>query len=75
MGITPISQDLFSKVDKIMSEYLTPQILSAERIEMAQCLYFVLSKVEPTIAEVFSIFLWVEVLTESNTIATLGSRS
>jgi len=57
MGITPISQDLFSKVDKIMSEYLTPQILSAERIEMAQCLYFVPNKVELNIVEVFNIFL------------------
>jgi hypothetical protein len=53
-----------------MTEYLTPQILSAERMEMAQCLYFVPSKVEPNIAEVFSGFLWVEVLTKSNTIAT-----
>ena len=57
MGITPISQDLFSEVDKIMSEYLTPQILSAERIEMAQCLYFVPNKVELNIVEVFNIFL------------------
>ena len=51
-----ISQDLFSKVDKIMNKYLTPQILSAERMEMAQCLYFVLSKVKPNIVEVFSVF-------------------
>jgi len=52
MGITPISQDLFPEIDKIMSKYLTPQILSAERTEMAQCLYFVPNKVEPNIAEV-----------------------
>ncbi|CAB5392572.1 unnamed protein product [Rhizophagus irregularis] len=51
MGITTISQDLFPEVDKIMSKYLTPQILSAERVEMAQCLYFVPNKVEPNIAE------------------------
>ncbi|CAB4488668.1 unnamed protein product [Rhizophagus irregularis] len=34
-----------------MTEYLTPQILSAERMEMAQCLYFVPSQVEPNIVE------------------------
>jgi hypothetical protein len=56
IGITTISQDLFPEVDKIMTKYLTPQILSAERMEMAQCLYFVPSKVEPNITEVFSIF-------------------
>ena len=58
IGITTISQDLFSEVDKIMNKYLTPQILSAERIKMAQCLYFVPSKVEPNIAEIFSIFFY-----------------
>jgi hypothetical protein len=58
MGITTISQDLFPEVDKIMTKYLTPQILSAERMEMAQCLYFVPSKVEPNINEVFVIFFY-----------------
>jgi len=57
MGITTVSQDMFPEIDKIMSEYLTPQILSAERIEMAQCLYFSPNKVELNIAEVFSVFL------------------
>jgi hypothetical protein len=56
VGITMVSQDLFPEVDKIMTEYLTPQILSAERMEMAQCLYFVPSQVEPNIVEVFSVF-------------------
>ncbi|CAB4483817.1 unnamed protein product [Rhizophagus irregularis] len=51
VGITTVSQDLFPEVDKIMTEYLTPQILSAERMEMAQCLYFVPSQVEPNIVE------------------------
>ncbi|CAB4493127.1 unnamed protein product [Rhizophagus irregularis] len=51
VGIITVSQDLFPKVDKIMTEYLTPQILSAERMEMAQCLYFVPSQVEPNIVE------------------------
>ncbi|RGB25106.1 hypothetical protein C1646_675850 [Rhizophagus diaphanus] len=49
--ISTVSQDLFSEVDKIITEYLTPQILSAEHMEMAQCLYFVPSKVKPNIVE------------------------
>jgi hypothetical protein len=57
MGITTISQDLFPEVDKIMAKYLIPQILSAERMEMSQCLYFVPSKAEPNIAEVFSVLV------------------
>ena len=57
IGITTISQDLFPEIDKIMTKYLTSQILSAEHMKMAQCLYFVPSKVKPNIAEVFSVFL------------------
>ncbi|CAG8775643.1 12599_t:CDS:1, partial [Dentiscutata heterogama] len=38
--------DLFSEIEKIMSKYLTPHILSIERMEMAQCLYFNASKME-----------------------------
>ncbi|RHZ52248.1 hypothetical protein Glove_463g37 [Diversispora epigaea] len=34
-----------------MSKYLTPHILSVERLEMAQCLYFTANKVEPDIVE------------------------
>ena len=52
MGITSVSHDLFPKVDKLMSNYLTPHILSAERLEIAQCLYFIASKVESDIIEV-----------------------
>jgi len=68
VGITTVSRDMFPEVDKIMSKYLTPQILSAERTEMAQCLFFMPDKVEQNIAEVFSMFLWVEILTKSNII-------
>ena len=35
-----------------MSEYLTPHILSAERTEMAQCLYFTADKAEINTVEV-----------------------
>ena len=52
MGITSASHDLFPEVDKLMSNYLTPHILSAERLEIAQCLYFIASKVESDIIEV-----------------------
>src|SRR5581483_343158 len=68
VGITTVSRDMFPEVDKIMSKYLTPQILPAERTEMAQCLFFMPDKVEQNIAEVFSMFLWVEILTKSNII-------
>ncbi|RHZ64231.1 hypothetical protein Glove_326g241 [Diversispora epigaea] len=51
MGITSVGNDLFPKIDKVMSKYLTPHILSAERLEMAQCLYFTASKVEYDINE------------------------
>ncbi|RHZ58061.1 hypothetical protein Glove_376g2 [Diversispora epigaea] len=46
-----IGNDLFSEIDKIMSKYLTPHILSAECLEMTQCLYFTANKVEPDIVE------------------------
>ena len=52
MGITSVSYDLFPEVNKLMSNYLTPYILSAERLEIAQCLYFIVSKVESDIIEV-----------------------
>jgi hypothetical protein len=52
MGITSISHEVFPEVDKVMSKYLTPHILSAERIEMAQCLYFVADKAELNTVEV-----------------------
>ena len=52
MGITSVSHDLFPEVDKLMSNYLTPHILSAERLEIAQCLYFIVSKIESDIIEV-----------------------
>ncbi|CAG8668959.1 2853_t:CDS:2, partial [Ambispora gerdemannii] len=46
MGITSVGRDLFPAIDKVMSEYLTPHILSAERLEMAQCLYFIANKMD-----------------------------
>jgi len=56
MGITSVSHDLFPEVDKVMSKYLTPHILSAERIEIAQCLYFNASKVKLDIVKVIKIY-------------------
>ncbi|RHZ87422.1 hypothetical protein Glove_35g32 [Diversispora epigaea] len=41
MGIVSVGHDLFPEIDKQMTKYLTPHILSAEQSEMAQCLYFV----------------------------------
>ena len=58
MGITSVSNDLFPEIDKVMSKYLTPHILSAERLEIAQCLYFTASKVEPDIVEVTFKFIF-----------------
>jgi hypothetical protein len=52
VGITSVSCDLFPEIDKVMSKYLTPHILSAERQEMAQCLFFTASKMESEISEV-----------------------
>ena len=57
IGITPVSHDIFPEVDKIMSKYLTPHILSAERMEMAQCLYFIASNVDADIIEVTNLYL------------------
>ncbi|CAG8594842.1 11736_t:CDS:2, partial [Cetraspora pellucida] len=51
MGVISVSYNLFPKVDKEMSKCLTPHILSAERLKMAQCLYFIASKVELDIIE------------------------
>lgn len=61
MGISSVGHDLFPEVDKLMSEYLTPHILSAERSEIAQCLYFIASKVEPDIIEVIEVYFLVEI--------------
>ncbi|RHZ55099.1 hypothetical protein Glove_420g73 [Diversispora epigaea] len=52
MGIMSVGNDLFPEINKIMSKYLTPHILSAERLEMAQCLYFTANKVELDIVEI-----------------------
>lgn len=57
MGITSVSNDLFPEIDKVMSKYLTPHILSAERLEIAQCLYFTASKVELDVIEVIEFYL------------------
>jgi hypothetical protein len=58
MGITSVSCDLFPEVDKMMARYLTPHILSAERQEMAQCLFFTVSKVESDVVEVIEIYFY-----------------
>jgi len=52
IGITSVSHEVFPEIDKVMSEYLTPHILSAERTEMAQCLYFTADKAEINTVEV-----------------------
>ena len=57
VGITSVGHELFSEVDKLMSTYLTPHILSAEHMEMAQCLYFNASKAESDNTEVISLFV------------------
>lgn len=64
MGITSVSHDIFPEVDKVMSKYLTPHILSVERMEMAQCLYFITSKVKSNIIEVTNLHLCLKLLTE-----------
>ena len=53
MEITSASHDLFPEIDKLMSNYLMSHILSAECLEIAQCLYFIASKVESDIIEIF----------------------
>ncbi|CAG8603894.1 12050_t:CDS:2, partial [Dentiscutata heterogama] len=40
VGIASVSSEILPAVDYILLEYLMPQILSIEHIEMAQCLYF-----------------------------------
>ncbi|CAG8537897.1 9819_t:CDS:2 [Cetraspora pellucida] len=52
MEVTLVSHNLFPEADKEMSKCLTPYILSAEQLEMAQCLYFIASKVELNIIEI-----------------------
>src|SRR2546425_5434964 len=46
MGITSVGHDLFPEIDKQMTQYLTPHILSAEYLEMSQCLFFIASQVQ-----------------------------
>ncbi|CAG8685695.1 8499_t:CDS:2 [Ambispora gerdemannii] len=46
MGIVSVDHDLFPEIDKKMSKYFTSHILSAERLEMSQCLYFVASQID-----------------------------
>ncbi|CAG8787121.1 14900_t:CDS:1, partial [Dentiscutata erythropus] len=43
--------EIFSTIDHILSEYLTPHILFIEHIEMAQCLYFDAILADLTIVE------------------------
>ena len=52
IGIISVSHEVFPEIDKVMSEYLTPHILSAERTEMAQCLYFTADKAEINMVKV-----------------------
>src|SRR2546423_12884435 len=46
MGIVSVGYDFFPEIDKQMSKYLTPHILSMECLKMAQCLYFVASQID-----------------------------
>ncbi|RHZ75463.1 hypothetical protein Glove_213g59 [Diversispora epigaea] len=57
MGITSVGNDLFPQIDKVMSKYLTLHILSAEYLEMTQCLYFTANKIESNLDEDSSISL------------------
>ena len=50
--ITSVSYEVFPEINKVMSKYLTPHILSAERTEMAQCLYFTADKAEINTVEI-----------------------
>ena len=45
MRITSVGHDLFPEVDKQITQYLTPHILSTEHLEMAQCLYFIANQI------------------------------
>jgi hypothetical protein len=74
VGITLAGHDLFPEVDKLMSQYLTPHILSIERMEMAQCLYFTANEVQLNNVEVIDIFLCLKLLAKSNTLFYTGSR-
>ncbi|CAG8696756.1 5610_t:CDS:2, partial [Cetraspora pellucida] len=38
--IASVGNEMFLTIDHVISEYLTPYILSAEHIKMMQCLYF-----------------------------------
>ncbi|CAG8578948.1 17809_t:CDS:2 [Cetraspora pellucida] len=51
MGIKSVGHDLFPAVNEIMLKYLTPHILSAEHMEMAQCLYFNVNKMDSNILD------------------------
>src|SRR5581483_7312750 len=66
VGIISVGHDLFPKVDEVMSKYLTPHILSAERMEMAQCLFFTASKVEPDIIGVIDDYVELVLLEKFN---------
>ena len=50
--ITSVSHEVFPEIDKVISEYLTPHILSAKRTEMAQCLYFTADKAKINTVEI-----------------------
>ncbi|CAG8512127.1 3805_t:CDS:2, partial [Racocetra persica] len=49
VGIASVSSEILPAVDHILLEYLTPQIRSIERIEIAQCLYFDATLVDLTV--------------------------
>ncbi|CAG8838870.1 10028_t:CDS:2, partial [Gigaspora margarita] len=40
LGIASVGSEIFPAIDREMSEFLTPHILSVERTEIAQCLYY-----------------------------------
>ena len=45
MRITSVGHNLFSEVNKQITQYLTPYILFTEHLEMAQCLYFIANQI------------------------------
>ncbi|CAG8828793.1 11249_t:CDS:2, partial [Racocetra persica] len=52
--IKSIEYNIFLKIDQLMAKYFTPHILSAECLEIAQCLYFVADQLQLDIIKTFN---------------------
>ncbi|CAG8606669.1 4900_t:CDS:1, partial [Scutellospora calospora] len=52
--ISIAGQDLFSKVVKVIDEYLIEPITNIIKIEISQCLFISTNKIEPNIEELHS---------------------